>query len=134
MNRLLSSETFRNRVGVTVTKGRFDITHQEDIVLGALRRIANDLAQRDVVLGDIWDIDGKRSYLDRLESWALRAAQQIRTHVENEISRANADLDTETLRKGSPHSLIAVKNQGSCKDPVPALVGIMEWRYLRLSR
>lgn len=67
MNRLLSSEAFHNRVGVTVTKGRFAITHQEDIVLGALRRIAKDLTDREVVLGDIWDIDGKRSYLDRLE-------------------------------------------------------------------
>ena len=47
------------------------------------------------------------------ESWTLRAAQQIRTHVEEVIRRANADLDTETLRKGSPHSLAAVKNQGS---------------------
>lgn len=67
MNRLLSSETFRNRVGVTVAKGRFDITHREDVVLGALQRIANDLAERTIVLGDIWDVDGKRSYLDRLE-------------------------------------------------------------------
>ena len=47
------------------------------------------------------------------ESWTLRAAQQIRTHVEEVIRRANADLDTETLRKGSPHSLAAVKNKGS---------------------
>ena len=54
----------------------------------------------------------------RLESWALRAAQQIRTHVETEIGRASADLDTETLRKGSPHSLIAVKNQASYKRRV----------------
>ena len=47
------------------------------------------------------------------ERWTLRAAQHIRTHAENEIRRASADLDTETLRKGSPHSLIAVKNQAS---------------------
>jgi predicted 2-oxoglutarate/Fe(II)-dependent dioxygenase YbiX len=47
------------------------------------------------------------------ETWTLRAVQQFRTHVEEVIRRANADLDTETLRKGSPHSLIAVKNQGS---------------------
>lgn len=67
LNRLLSSETFRNRVGITVTKGRFAITHEEEFVLRALRRIAKDLAEREVVLGDIWDIDGKRSYLDRLE-------------------------------------------------------------------
>jgi predicted 2-oxoglutarate/Fe(II)-dependent dioxygenase YbiX len=52
------------------------------------------------------------------ESWALRAAQQIRTHVEDAIRRASADLDTETLRKGSPHSLIAVKNQDSYKRRV----------------
>jgi hypothetical protein len=49
------------------------------------------------------------------ETWALRAVQQFRTHVEEVIRRANADLETETLRKGSPHSLIAVKNQGSYK-------------------
>ncbi|WP_088347270.1 MULTISPECIES: 2OG-Fe(II) oxygenase [Rhodomicrobium] len=47
------------------------------------------------------------------ENWTLRAAQQIRTHVENEIRRASADVDTETLRKGSPHSLICTKNQAS---------------------
>jgi predicted 2-oxoglutarate/Fe(II)-dependent dioxygenase YbiX len=52
------------------------------------------------------------------ESWTLRAAQQIRTHVEDTIRRASADLDTETLRKGSPHSLVAVKNQGSYKRRV----------------
>ena len=52
------------------------------------------------------------------ETWTLRAAQHTRTHVDNEIRRASADLDTDTLRKGSPHSLIAVKNQGSYKRRV----------------
>jgi predicted 2-oxoglutarate/Fe(II)-dependent dioxygenase YbiX len=47
------------------------------------------------------------------ESWTLRAAQQVRTHVEDEIRRASADVDTETLRRGSPHSLICRKNQAS---------------------
>ncbi len=67
MNRLLSAETFRNRVGISVRNGRFELTHQEDAVLAALSRVADDLASRDIVLADIWDIDGKRSYLDRLE-------------------------------------------------------------------
>ena len=44
--------------------------------------------------------------------------QQIRTHVESELRRATADVNTETLRKGSPHSLIAVKNQASYKRRV----------------
>jgi predicted 2-oxoglutarate/Fe(II)-dependent dioxygenase YbiX len=45
--------------------------------------------------------------------WALRAAQQHRTHVEAEIKRARADVDMRTERKGSPHSLICRKNQAS---------------------
>lgn len=45
--------------------------------------------------------------------WALRAAQQHRTHVENEIKRARADVDMRTERKGSPHTLICRKNQAS---------------------
>jgi len=47
------------------------------------------------------------------QTWTLRAAQNIRTHVENEISRARSDVNTRTERRGSPHSLIGVKNQAS---------------------
>lgn len=68
MNRLLSSEAFRNRVGFSVSGGQFEYTHQEAIVIKALQRIAEDLAHKRVVLGDIWDVDGKRAYLDRLEA------------------------------------------------------------------
>jgi hypothetical protein len=50
-----------------VNKGRFEFTHSEDIALAAMARIADDLANRRLVLGDIWDVDGKRSYLDTLE-------------------------------------------------------------------
>lgn len=67
MNRLLSSEAFRNRLGFSVTKGRFEFTHDTGIVLAALQRVADDLAHKHVVLGDIWDVDGKRTYLDQLE-------------------------------------------------------------------
>ena len=47
------------------------------------------------------------------ESWTLRAVQQVRTHVEDQIRHARADVVTETLRRGSPHSLICRKNQAS---------------------
>ena len=67
MNRLLSAEPFRNRLGFSVRKGRFEFTHKEDVALAAMARVANDLATRQLVLGDIWDVDGKRSYLDELE-------------------------------------------------------------------
>lgn len=68
LNRLLSAEAFRNRLGFSISKGRFVLTHEESIVLSALRRVADDLANKNIVLGDIWDVDGKRSYLDKLES------------------------------------------------------------------
>jgi hypothetical protein len=71
MNRLLSSEAFRNRLGFSVNKGRFAFTHSEPVVLTALGRVASDLASKKVVLGDIWDVDGKRKYIDSLEHEGL---------------------------------------------------------------
>lgn len=67
MNRLLSAEPFRNRLGFSVNKGRFEVTHDESVVLNAMARVANDLAEKQLVLGDIWDVDGKRGYLDALD-------------------------------------------------------------------
>jgi hypothetical protein len=52
------------------------------------------------------------------ERWTLRAAQQIRTHVETEIRNARADLDCETVRRGSPHSLVCTKNEASYRRRV----------------
>jgi hypothetical protein len=58
--------------------------------------------------------DLSRFLADPLQpEWALRAAQQHRTHVEIEIKRARADVDFRTERKGSPHTLICRKNQAS---------------------
>jgi hypothetical protein len=67
MNRLLSAEPFRNRLGFSMNRGRFEFTHDENVVLGAMARVAEDLANRNLVLGDIWNVDGKRIYLDGLE-------------------------------------------------------------------
>lgn len=67
LNRLLSAEPFRHRVGISMKGGRFQFTHDQTKSLAALARIAKDMAERDLVLGDIWDIDGKQSYLDKLE-------------------------------------------------------------------
>jgi hypothetical protein len=67
MNRLLSAEPFRNRLGFSINKGRFEFTHDEKVALAAMARVADDLASRKLVLGDIWDVDGKRGYLDSLE-------------------------------------------------------------------
>lgn len=67
MNRLFSTDSIRNRAGFSINKGKFEFTHDEPVVMRTLRRIADDLAHRRLVLGDIWDLDGKRAYLDSLD-------------------------------------------------------------------
>jgi len=67
LNRLLSSEVFRNRVGISAIGNSFAFTHNPDAVVEGLARIADDLAARRVVLGDLWNNAGKTAYLNRLE-------------------------------------------------------------------
>jgi predicted 2-oxoglutarate/Fe(II)-dependent dioxygenase YbiX len=45
--------------------------------------------------------------------WAFRAVQADRSHVESIILNSKSDVATETLRKGSPHTLVCTKNQAS---------------------
>lgn len=59
LNRLLSAEALRNRLGFSIKKGRFEFIRQEDVALKALARVADDLAAKRVVLGDIWDTEDK---------------------------------------------------------------------------
>jgi len=47
------------------------------------------------------------------QQWRLKAAQDRRTHVEQNVRSAACDLDLTTERKGSPHALVAAKNQAS---------------------
>ncbi len=94
LNRLLSAEPFRNRIGVTVNRGKFELTHQEPVVLEVLQRIATDLALKKVVLNDIWDVDGKRAYLDLLET------ERILPTAGHALARPKED---NAVVKKSPH-------------------------------
>lgn len=67
LTRLLSSEEFRNRAGISTAGRRFRLTHDHEAVADALHRIASDLANQVVTLGDLWNNEGKRAYLNRLE-------------------------------------------------------------------
>lgn len=71
LNRLLSSEVNRNRIGISLVRNNFSLTHKKDSVIPVLSRIADDLSAGRVVLGDIWDNEGKRSYLNNLEAAGL---------------------------------------------------------------
>lgn len=67
LTRLLSSEEFRGRVGVSTAGREFRFTHDREAVADALERIARDLANQTVTLGHLWNNEGKRAYLARLE-------------------------------------------------------------------
>jgi hypothetical protein len=47
------------------------------------------------------------------QTWILKAAEADRSHVEDSIRRAQADLDLTTDRRGRPYSLVCTKNQES---------------------
>jgi hypothetical protein len=47
------------------------------------------------------------------KTWALKAAERNRRHLEATIRQARCDLDLRTERRGSPHSLVCTKNQAS---------------------
>ncbi|MGB8401843.1 2OG-Fe(II) oxygenase [Bradyrhizobium sp.] len=47
------------------------------------------------------------------KQWRLKAVQDRRTHVEQNARSAACDLDLTTERRGSPHTLVATKNQAS---------------------
>lgn len=71
LNRLLSAESFRNRVGLSTSKGQFSFTHTPDSVLPVLQKISEDLIEKKISLNDVWDTDSKNSYLDQLEELGL---------------------------------------------------------------
>ena len=67
LSRLLSAEAIRHRVGFSMRKGKFEYLRNEEKVNAALARITQDLAERIIVLGDIWDTDSKLAYIDQLD-------------------------------------------------------------------
>jgi hypothetical protein len=67
MNRLLSAEAIRNRLGFSIRKGKFEYLRSEDAVRTALHRVADDLASGKLTLNDIWNTDKKLVYVDKLD-------------------------------------------------------------------
>lgn len=66
MNRLLSSEKIRNQVGISFKNNQIRIIGEVKDTQKILLRIVEDLAQKKIVLGDIWDNARKKVYLDKV--------------------------------------------------------------------
>ena len=114
LNRLLSAEPFRNRVGISMKGGRFEFTHDEATSLGALARIANDLASRKIVLGNLWDIDGKTAYLDALQGEGLlpNQSQEIRATLTPPSSKPAKTKPSAKVAPSVRSTLIPQKDFG----------------------
>ena len=50
--------------------------------------------------------------------WEFRAVEAARSHVEHTIRAARCDIDTSTLKRGRPYTLVCRKNQASHKRRV----------------
>ncbi len=102
LNRLLSAEPFRSRVGFSMKGGKFEFTHDPAKSLNALARIATDLANRDLVLGDIWDMDGKQHYFDKLAGEgvlpvardSLKKGDETKSKPKTEVERTKPTAKT----------------------------------------
>ncbi|MCA1380198.1 hypothetical protein [Bradyrhizobium sp. BRP23] len=68
IERLLSSEPIRRRAGISFAGGSLAYLGNRTDNLATLQRIATDLSNRRVVLGDLWNNEKKGQYLDRLKS------------------------------------------------------------------
>jgi hypothetical protein len=103
LNRLLSAEALRNRVGISVRKGKLEIVREELGTLQALQRIASDLATRVITLDDIWDTELKLKYLDRLEGEGVLPAmiKLSGSNISSSPKSAPSPLPPQLLTKPS---------------------------------
>jgi hypothetical protein len=101
VERLLSSEPLRKRAGISFSGGSLTYLTDKQNNLQTLKRIADDLSSRQIVLGDLWNSDGKRRYLDRLkrEGFAIDVAPTAPA-VAAEPSDTSTVHVGQRLRKG----------------------------------
>ena len=97
LNRLLSAESLRNRVGLSVRKGKLEFIRDEQATLLALQRIVTDLATRVVTLDNIWDTDAKLKYLDKLDGEGVLPSV-VQTAVPSESPALQTTIALTTLR------------------------------------
>ena len=105
LERLLSSEPIRKRAGISFSNGSLVYLTDKQENLRTLARVAEDMASRKVVLGDLWNNEGKARYLDRLkvEGLAIDAAPIGRIAPSNkDISSAGVEVEPFVRKGRSP--------------------------------
>ncbi|WP_229773749.1 hypothetical protein [Iodidimonas muriae] len=99
LNRLLSAEAFRNRLGISVSQGEFKFIRKKEASLRAMARVARDLAEKKVVLEDIWDVEAKTRYLDSLDQEGILPT--AKDAIEKPEVKAVASSSSKPLKRFS---------------------------------
>jgi hypothetical protein len=85
------------------------------------QRVARPLAPpKDLARTTSWDCNCHdcvdfRAFLDSPTEarWSLKAGKERRQHIESQITHAQVDVDTATVKQGNPHMLVCTKNKRS---------------------
>lgn len=117
MNRLFSSEKFLNQVGISIIKGELKFTHDKNIVLSALQRVANDLSSKSVTLSDLWDSKRKNIYLKQLDNEGV---------LPTESDKIKNDIDEGPKPKPEPKPKPKPKTKNR-KTLIPNVEYGIEW-------
>lgn len=104
LTRLLSSEEFRNRVGISTAGRNFRTTHDQDAVVNALHRITSDLSNQIITLGNLWNNEGKRAYLDQLENEGVLPKEYERLPPPDERPKTTKISRTKPSRSQLPQT------------------------------
>ena len=123
LTRLLSSENLRNRAGISTRGRRFHLTHDRNEVVNALHRIASDLAGQIITLGDLWNNQAKRIYLDRLQNEGV---------LPLDSARLQSPAGAEGVSSAGSMAAAPIRNQSSSRQAqqgtfIPADVEQIQW-------
>lgn len=92
LERLLSSEPIRKRAGISFAGGSLAYLTNKNDNLQTLQKIADDLSNHRIVLGDLWNNQKKNKYLDSLkfEGFAIDSAPSVRPAKSKQEGLADA--------------------------------------------
>ena len=141
LNRLLSAENFRNRVGIRVSKNHLEFTHEKDAVLGALARIASDLISKEITLDDLWDQKTKSAYLKELQDegilptprQALKVTESFKSaQIPKRAKTSTSPLVTSIPRAKPRRSTLIRTDTDYAIEPTPENLRIVDiWQELQ---
>lgn len=135
LNRLLSSDEFRKRVGFIIEDNNIKFTHNKEISISAMYRIAKDLTDKEIVLSNIWDKKGKHAYLDQLDAEGVLPGDSDKNGQQTsdkQLRQSTATKSSKIIAKRPPRRTTLIKNLAYGINWAPATTRHHEiWKELQ---